>query len=527
MVDILVQRHLSYIYFLVVEEFFVKMWSQSDFAVTTENRFLTDRIDEMTRDGYQMAGKRRRQNTGQSDNEQRSVFMLSNGEDKLNIIFDEIMNVRINQEKTHQGMLSFQNSFRYLDESIRNTIEATNRNTDIIKTLAYKSIDQEARSRRNNLIFWGLAENPREDCFNLIRDFLHNQLDLDSEGTYLARAHRLGVRKPNLRNQRRPIIVNFRDFRDTEVIMSRAYMLRSTRYSIDYDLPKEIGDARKRLWTESKQIRSSDPRAKTQIVYPAKLLVDGKLVRNEFPDWDTAIRGSRIGEFSHISCAKGSFCSDMYKPTEEHLVTTHESHREVLEATKSPVNSNNRDRRKEPSDVTIIAEPMIIQQELEGVESFMNAMGADENQNNTTNNVKQCENSPSIFRPFDASSADKQPIVEQSPPLNTRQGYTVLNNENCSSASTSQIQSNKTNQNKQIQQERVSRPLIRGVRRSQSVSVSRESAGENINIRSKQEKPPTKNSSQTINNVSLNSVSREQENKETPKPKNKDTNTKA
>ena len=125
--------------------------------------------------------------------------------------------------------------------------------------------------------------------------------------------------------------------------------------------------------------------------------------------------------------------------------------------------SNNRDRRKEPSDVTIIAEPMIIQQELEGVESFMNAMGADENQNNTTNNVKQCENNPSIFRPFDASSADKPPIVEQSPPLNTRQGYTVLNNENCSSASTSQIQSNKTNQNKQIQQERVSRPLIRGV----------------------------------------------------------------
>ena len=217
----------------------------------------------------------------------------------------------------------------------------------------------------------------------------------------------------------------------------------------------------------------------------------------------------------------------MYKPTEEHLVTTHESHREVLETTKSPVNSNNRDRRKEPSDVTIIAEPMIIQQEVEGVESFMNAMGADENQNNTTNNVKQCENNPSIFRPFDASSADKPPIVEQSPPLNTRQGYTVLNNENCSSASTNQIQSNKTNQNKQIQQERVSRPLIRGVRRSKSVSVSRESAGENINLRSKQEKPPTKNSSQTINNVSLNSVSREQENKETPKPKNKDTNTKA
>ena len=52
-------------------------------------------------------------------------------------------------------------------------------------------------------------------------------------------------------------------------------MLRNTRYSIDFDLPKEIGDARKRLWNEAKQIRSNDPRARTQIVYPAKLLVDG------------------------------------------------------------------------------------------------------------------------------------------------------------------------------------------------------------------------------------------------------------
>ena len=111
----------------------------------------------MTRDGYQMAGKRRGQNTGQSENEQRSVFMLSNGDDKLNIIFDELVNLRTNQEITHQGMLSFQNSFRYLDENMRNTMEATNRNTDIIKTLAYKSIDQEARSRRNNLLFWGIG----------------------------------------------------------------------------------------------------------------------------------------------------------------------------------------------------------------------------------------------------------------------------------------------------------------------------------------------------------------------------------
>ena len=62
----------------------------------TENRFITYRMEEMTRDGYQMVGKRRRenteQNTGQSgSDQQRLVFMLSNGDDKLNIIFDVIV----------------------------------------------------------------------------------------------------------------------------------------------------------------------------------------------------------------------------------------------------------------------------------------------------------------------------------------------------------------------------------------------------------------------------------------------------
>ena len=128
-----------------------------------------------------------------------------------------------------------------MDENIHNNIQATNRNTDILKALAYKCIDQEARSRRNNLIFWGIAENLREDCFILIRDFIQNQLDIDPDRIYLSRAHRLGVQKSNPRGQRRPIIVNFCDFRGTEVIISRTYMSRKTPFSIYYDLPKGLG----------------------------------------------------------------------------------------------------------------------------------------------------------------------------------------------------------------------------------------------------------------------------------------------
>ena len=117
---------------------------------------------------------------------------------------------------------------------------------------------------------------------------------------YLARAHRLGSRKFNVRVQKRPLIVNFRDYCDTEAIMSKSFLLKGTPFSVDYDLPKEINQARKSLWTELKSIKSRRPRANVQIIYPAKLVVGGRVVCDKFPDWSEALRRDRIGDFSHI-----------------------------------------------------------------------------------------------------------------------------------------------------------------------------------------------------------------------------------
>ena len=60
-----------------------------------------------------MAGKRRRTNSGSgTDTEQRLIFMLSGVEDKLSIIFDELMCIRSKQQKSYRGMLSFQSCFK-------------------------------------------------------------------------------------------------------------------------------------------------------------------------------------------------------------------------------------------------------------------------------------------------------------------------------------------------------------------------------------------------------------------------------
>ena len=225
--------------------------------------------------------------------------MHSSAENKLNMIYNELQEIRVSQETTN-GMKTFQNCFVSMNEKLSQVVDVTNTNTSVMTTLAYKSIDLEARSRRNNLIFWGFMEIPNENCFAIIRGFIADRIDLDPQNMYLSRVHRLGPRKIGSRNPRRPIIVNFRDFCDTVMIMEKAHMLRNTSYSVAYDLPKDINDARKNLWQELKAVKSRQPRAKAQIVYPAKLIVDGKVFRDEFSDWIEAMRCSRLSNFSHI-----------------------------------------------------------------------------------------------------------------------------------------------------------------------------------------------------------------------------------
>ena len=446
-----------------------KMWSGDDFELPTENRFIADRVGEMTRDGFQMAGKRRRTNTGQSDSEHRSVFSLSNGEDKLNIIFDELVHIRKSQDNMYRGMLSFQNSFMNIGEKITQVIQTTNRNTDMLKTLAYKSIDIEARSRRNNLIFWGLVENRNENCFALIRQFIKNELDLDADNMYLARAHRLGPVKKFVGLRKRPLIVNFRDYCDTQSIMSNAHLLRGTPFSVDQDLPKEISAARKLLWAEIKSIKRSKPSAKCQIIYPAKLMVDGKVVRDEFPDWSEAMKGSRLGDFSHIE--ERVFTRDTHEPIQIPAM-----HRDSVNGPSAgpssadmslTVNSASCSRATPPPDLDVTLPPH---------ENDISDMDYSQSLISLKDNPEKENDLPHITVPNPSSSNNSH---SQPPHLLFR----PFNSENEQNVNKSKTKT--SNPEFPRRGEREARPKERGSRRVQSLSLPRLKTGTRKSVKSK------------------------------------------
>ena len=162
---------------------------------------------------------------------------------------------------------------------------------DRVRLLEYKTIDLEARSRRNNILFFGISESRNENCKNVIADFLLAHLNTRITEADINRTHRVGRFDSR---KKRPIIVAFQSYALVEAIMKDGRLLKDTEYSISRDYPLEITRARKTLWPDFKRTKTQNPSAKVSIGYPAKIIVNGVVTLDLFPEWDDIIYGSRI-----------------------------------------------------------------------------------------------------------------------------------------------------------------------------------------------------------------------------------------
>ena len=136
-------------------------------------------------------------------------------------------------------------------------------------------------------------------------------MNIDLDGMCVQRVHRLGSMVKARRTSqtpRRPIIAAFRDYRDTEYIMQNATKLFGSRYGIDRDYPKEIAMARKRLWEHQKSSYKSGEYVK--IVFPAKLIVNGRCVADEFPDWQEILSKDRLQFVNHVPSSRNVYSID-------------------------------------------------------------------------------------------------------------------------------------------------------------------------------------------------------------------------
>lgn len=113
----------------------------------------------------------------------------------------------------------------------------------------------EGQTRRNNLIFEGVPESPREtwaESEEKIKKILVENLQLQHK-VELERGHRIG--KPGGGERTRPILVKFLRYKDRETILQRAKSLRGTKIYINEDFTDTVKQKRKELMPELKAAR--------------------------------------------------------------------------------------------------------------------------------------------------------------------------------------------------------------------------------------------------------------------------------
>ena len=259
----------------------------------------------------------------------KEVFRGLSTDDKLVTMFETLSDIG-----------SLHGRVQNIERQVENLVSSDSVQNDRIRLVEYKSIDMEARSRRNNLIFRGHPESvENDDCVAIIRRWLPELLGIRPD-ICIQRAHRLGnpnrnrrYRGGGARSQPRPIIVNFRDYEDVELILENANKLKDTSFGVNRDYPKEIISARSKIWPAYKKAREENARGTVHIGYPAKLIVHKRVVIDEFPDWRKVLSGSRIQENQGSNLARNEIASGRGSRNSDHVVD--------VDAERNPQDPNN------------------------------------------------------------------------------------------------------------------------------------------------------------------------------------------
>jgi hypothetical protein len=141
------------------------------------------------------------------------------------------------------------------------------------RTLLQKVDYLEGQNRRNNLIFKGITEKPRESWSqseDVIRDLLKNVFKI--KDVSIERCHRVGPLRPQNRHPR-PIVVKFTFWKDRERILKRRGSLAGTNVFLEEDFTARIQRARFHLRAFSRTIVHPD--SVRPILSYDKLLVGG------------------------------------------------------------------------------------------------------------------------------------------------------------------------------------------------------------------------------------------------------------
>ncbi|XP_028409101.1 protein unc-13 homolog C-like [Dendronephthya gigantea] len=214
-----------------------------------------------------------------NDNEMKQIYdmfkTVMTKLEKLDSIETDLKEIKTSLEYAHAEIkdLKKENETMKADQAKSSErIQNLERNNN---TLRDKVIDLQARSMRDNLLFFNMPENDKENTTEMIHELLETKMGMEDarNNVKIDRSHRIGRRKEGNRKPR-PIVVKFNYHQDREFVRLNARKLKGTTIGVSEQFPEEIETIRKSLYPELKKAKSEGKRAR---IVKDKLIIEGQV----------------------------------------------------------------------------------------------------------------------------------------------------------------------------------------------------------------------------------------------------------
>ena len=138
-----------------------------------------------------------------------------------------------------------------------------------------KVIDLQARSMRDNLLFFNMPESKDENTTEMIHEMLETKLGIEDARAKVKidRSHRIGKKRAG-NNKPRPIVVKFNSHQDKEFVRINARKLKGTKIGVAEQSSEEIGSVRKTLYPELMKAKAEGEKA---VMVRDKLYIEGQV----------------------------------------------------------------------------------------------------------------------------------------------------------------------------------------------------------------------------------------------------------
>lgn len=129
-----------------------------------------------------------------------------------------------------------------------------------MQSLMSKVDDLDNRSRRCNLIFYGIADSdskePWSESEKHVKNICTRMLKITPQ--FIERAHRIGKFIPG---KNRPVIANFASYKEKQDLLMSAKNLKGTDISLSEDFSPQRRTIRRRLWKFAQEHKTDDTQA--------------------------------------------------------------------------------------------------------------------------------------------------------------------------------------------------------------------------------------------------------------------------